>query len=293
MNEKNKGIIALVAIIGLIAFLIIIQAVSSGNKNQSLSGSYSTDYEAALTASGKQVLMLGRDGCGWCQKFRPHINYLSSKYGFTYYYADTDKLTTTELSALLEKLGVDVSSFGTPYVAILDSGEKVGEIGGYVEESALFTQLQSYGVIDSSASYVASEDTSSNTDTSTSEDEDNSVYTSLSFPDYNAYKQAYDGGEKMAIVLGQTGCGHCTTFKPIINSIASENNITIHYINLKNYSSEEVQNLLDTLSSYFDGVESWGTPLTLIVENGKVIDSQKGSADKETTVAFLKKNGLL
>lgn len=295
MNEKNKSIIALVVVIILIAFLVIIQAVSSEgtNRNTSYSGQYSEEYDIALTGEGKYVLLLGRDGCGWCQKFRPHINYLSSKYGFTYYYVDTDKLTTTELQSLLDRFGVEYSDFGTPYVAILDGGEKVGEIGGYVEEASLFTTLQNYGIISSDLEYEASETDASNEEESNTEKEDNSAYTHVSFSDYETYKAAYDKGDKMVIVLGQTGCGYCTSYKPVIDEVASLYPVSIHYLNLTEYSNTEAQDLISSLSSYFDGVESWGTPLTLIVENQTVVAAQKGSKDKDTLVTFLKDNGVI
>lgn len=296
MNEKKKSIVAIVIVIAVLAFFVIIQAVASNsNHNTTSKGNYSTSYEEAFKKEGKQVLMIGRAGCGWCQKFQPHINYLSSTYEFSYYYVDTDKLVTGELQSLLERLGVDTATFGTPYVAILENGQKIEEIGGYVEEESLFKTLQSTGIISTDENYVASgnEENEEESDKGQSANEDDSQYTSLSFPDYSTFKATYDKGDKMVVVLGQTGCGYCTNYKPIINEIAKENKITIHYVNLTKYSSDDVGNLLNDLASYFDGVESWGTPLTLIVEDQKVVASQKGSASKEATTEFLKENKVI
>ena len=51
--------------------------------------------------------------------------------------------------------------------------------------------------------------------------------------------------------------------------------------------------MVSSLSSYFKEHSSWGTPLTLIIENGSVVAAQSGYADKETTIEFYKANGII
>ena len=50
------------------------------------------------------------------------MKYLSEAYDFTYYYVDAAIMDTEELTELLEKVGVDIDNFGTPYVAFLENG---------------------------------------------------------------------------------------------------------------------------------------------------------------------------
>lgn len=299
MDEKKKSFIV-IAVIGALLFLLIIigviqrenQEKASDNKDQNQTnityeGKYSTSYNEAFSEEGKKLLYIGSSSCSVCTRFSPYIKYLSEKYNFTYYYIDAAKIDTEELKSVLEKVGQDIDDFGTPYLAFLENGEKYDEIPGYVTESALFSQLQKNGIIDSDETYVASDSSSSGSSSS-----DDSSYTSLSFIGYDKYKELYDRNEKFVVVLGQTGCGACSSFKPIINEIAKEKELTIYYVDMLKLEDDGAYKLMDSLS-YFKDLESWGTPLTLVIENKEVIASLKGSNTKDTTIKFFEENNLI
>ena len=306
MNEKKKGFIILAVIGVLLLLLIIIGVIQNKNKSvqrgdkpaSSYSGNYSTDYNKAFE-SGRNVLVIGSSQCGYSAKFVPYMNYLSEVYNFKYYYLDATTVTSSELSNLLEKVGESIEDFGTPHTVFLNNGEKIGDISGYVAESALFNYLQANEIISSDEKYVASKleddenstnNNSSNTDTSNNDSE---TYPNLTITEYEKFKEVYDSNQKSVIVLGQTSCGWCTRYKPVINEIAGEYQIPIYYININTYTSENYQNVVNSLSSYFKEHSSWGTPLTLIIENGSVVAAQSGYADKETTIEFYKANGII
>ncbi len=303
MDEKKKGRNVLI-VFGIIMFLIMVAFTiskeneqssfnSENSNNQSTTetyrGRYSTEYNDAFSGEGTKVLYIGRPTCSVCTRFTPLMNYLSEKYNFTYYYMNTDEVSSDELKAVLDKVGRDINDFGTPYVVFLENGEKKEDIPGYIAEESLFGKLQEHGIIDSSETYVASSSSSSSGSSSSSDD---SQYTNISFIDYKKYDEIYQSGKKSIVVLGQTGCGACNAYKPIIDEIAKEEGITIHYVDMRQLNDDEPSKLLGSLS-YFDNVESWGTPLTLIIENKKVVADQKGHNDKETTLEFFKTNGLL
>lgn len=307
MEEKRKGLIVVVVIETFLLILILIGFIQSKNTNQTsdnnsstntgtntnnYEGKVSKNYQEAFSKEGKQVLYIGRTGCGYCEAFTPYMNYLSETYNFTYYYLDTNDISSEELKTLLEKVGQDYEEFGTPYVVFLENGEKYDEIPGYIEEATLFEKLQTNGIIASDQVYISSESTVSNSDTS-STSEDDSSYTNLSFIDYNKYNEIYESNQKSIVVLGQTGCGACKSFKPVINEIAGENNVPINYLDLTQLSSEDANKVLDSLSSYLDTLDSWGTPFTLVIENKKVVSSLSGYNEKDTTVEFFKKQGFI
>jgi thiol-disulfide isomerase/thioredoxin len=95
-------------------------------------------------------------------------------------------------------------------------------------------------------------------------DED-SAYKNINFIKYDDFKHLYDNSDSTILVLGQTGCGYCTQYKPIIDEIAKEENLDINYLDISNLSETEWSNLMKDLDSYFKDNEEWGTPLTLIV----------------------------
>lgn len=304
MDEKKKGRNVLI-VFGIIVFLIMVAFTISNENNeqanysvdnnnqsttQTYKGKYSIEYNDAFSGDGTKVLYIGRTTCSVCTKFTPFMKYLSEKYNFTYYYMDTDEVTSEELKTVLGKVGQDINNFGTPYVVFLKNGEKLEEIPGYIAEESLFQKLQEHGIIGSDENYIASSSSSSSSSASSSSDD--SEYKNISFIDYKKYDEIYQSGKKTIVVLGQTGCGACNAYKPIIDEIAKEEEITINYVDMRQLGDEEPSKLLGSLS-YFDDVESWGTPLTLIIENKKVVADQKGYNAKETTVEFFKTNGLL
>lgn len=294
MNEKKKSMIIVAVMIGFLLLLLlfcIIQKPKDQNHGivdetkPEYSGKYTTDYESVFEGEGKKVLFVGSSTCGVCSEFTPYMKYLSETYDFTYYYIDAATINTVALEEVLEKIGKSIDDIGTPYMAFIENGKKYEELKGYASEAALFKVLQENGIIKEEETYVSS------TDASNGSSED-SAYTSLSFIDYDKYKEIYDSKEKSIVVVGQTGCGACTAFKPVINEIAKEYHVTIYFVNLTDWTESETYDLLNSLS-YFKDRETFGTPLTLIIENGDNIAEQEGHNTKETTVSFLKKHDLI
>lgn len=295
MNENKKILIVVGVMIGLLGILIIVGLLQKNSENKNLlnnenkenvsyNGKYSTDYEKAFEGENKKVLFIGSSSCSVCSEFTPQIKYLSEAYHFTYYYIDAATIKTEELEKVLEKLGQNIENIGTPYIAFLENGEKYEEVKGYLSEEGLFTTLQKNGIIEEGETYISSSEAEK---TNTTDDDSN-----LTFIDYEKYKEILAAKEKSIVVLGQTGCGACTSFKPIINEIAKEYGITIYFANLTDWNQSEISKLMDSLS-YFKERESFGTPLTLILENGDNIAEQQGYNSKETTVSFFQKNGFI
>ena len=298
MNENKKVVIAVSIILGLLLLLILVGVLQKNSSKQNdysvgntdtntYTGKYSTDYEKAVEGEGKKVLFIGSSSCGVCSEFTPYMKYLSEAYGFTYYYIDAATMNTNTLESVLEKVGKSLENIGTPYMAFIENGEKYEEVQGYLSESGLFSTLQKNGIIGENEVYISSSEASSNNSTGSTDD-----YEYLTFIDYDKYEEIYNSKEKAIVVLGQTGCGACTAFKPVINEIAKEYDLTIYFVNLTDWTKRETYDLMGSLS-YFKERESFGTPLTLILENGDNISEQEGHNSKAATIEFLKKEGFI
>lgn len=85
-----------------------------------------------------------------------------------------------------------------------------------------------------------------------------------------------ESGEKFMLLISQTGCGHCISFKPVFNDVLKENNLISYEINLTRLSLSE-RNLLDGL------VRVSGTPTTVVFENGVENNNYRivGNASKD------------
>lgn len=297
MNENKKVVIAIAVIMGSLLLLILIGLLQKdlskqndynddNSGNITYNGKYTTDYGKAFEGEGKKVLFIGSSSCGVCSEFTPYMKYLSEAYDFTYYYIDAATMNTNTLETVLGKVGKTLDNIGTPYMAFIENGKKYEEVQGYLSESGLFSTLQKNGIIGEEETYISSIEASSGSNNETNE------YQNLTFIDYDKYKEIYDSKEKAIIVLGQTGCGACTAFKPVINEIAKEYDLTIYFVNLTDWTKRETYDLMGSLS-YFKERESFGTPLTLILENGDNISEQEGHNSKAATIEFLKKEGFI
>ena len=88
--------------------------------------------------------------------------------------------------------------------------------------------------------------------------------------------------ESFTLVVGQTTCSHCQSFIPKISEVAEENNLTIYLIEIDLLSRSDH----DRFREIFDVP---ATPMTLIIEDGVVVDSLRGDTDKTQIEEFLLK----
>ena len=96
--------------------------------------------------------------------------------------------------------------------------------------------------------------------------------------------------EKNIILIARPTCSYCEMFTPILKEAADDMNLVINYVNTDEFSSDDWEKFESSLSYFSEN--DWGTPLTLIVQNGKVVADNSGYTDIETIKTFFKNNGL-
>lgn len=107
--------------------------------------------------------------------------------------------------------------------------------------------------------------------------------------------QYYDFIEKMenkddfVLLLSQTGCSHCTNYKPKLKSVANDYKIMVYYIEVDLLTDNE----FDVLSSY---INFTGTPTTVFIKDG-VEDSESsrinGDSSIDKIIATFRRNGYI
>lgn len=128
---------------------------SSGIISEEVSNPYLADdnnevvaaFNKVFSSSEPKVIYIGRPSCGYCTKFSPILEDVSEKYDFEYYYINSDEITEIELVTILTKLGVSTTSFGTPYLAVVQNSKVKSEQPGYVEKETLVEFLEEYDII--------------------------------------------------------------------------------------------------------------------------------------------------
>ncbi len=103
---------------------------------------------------------------------------------------------------------------------------------------------------------------------------------------YQELQEIINKDEKSIIFVGRNDCGHCLSYKPIVEKVAKNNNLKVYYINTNKVAEESKENS-EALWTFFD---TDATPTTAIVGSGKLIAREIGSLKEQQLLAFLKAN---
>ena len=150
-------------------------------------------------------------------------------------------------------------------------------------------------VIGASVGVSHMDKTKSNNKTTTTESSSDSSQTALEQAGFNKvsideYLNLIKSSDKQIILIARPTCGYCEKYTPILKQAMEDMNLTINYVNTDNFSSDDwskFQNSFDYLAS-----NEWGTPLTLIVQNGEIVDKNNGYVELDAIKEFFTKNGL-
>ena len=112
----------------------------------------------------------------------------------------------------------------------------------------------------------------------------------LNYIGIDEYKKLVSGKENSIIVVGQSTCTYCVNAKVILNDIVASNGTKVNYLNVT-YLDDDAKKEFISSFDYFSG--SWGTPLTLIVKDGKIVDKLEQMVSKDEYISFFEKNGVL
>lgn len=101
------------------------------------------------------------------------------------------------------------------------------------------------------------------------------------------------------IYLARPGCSWCQKEDPIIRSVGSKNKLKIYYLDATPFLSgiedapytEDGLKLINSDEDWFKG--EFGTPNTLIVKNGKIIDGVNGYVEKKQLEDLFERNGFM
>lgn len=146
-------------------------------------------------------------------------------------------------------------------------------------------------VVNTIALFISLGDPKPNTNTSGSESEESYEYDVSMFKevDKDGYMDAFNKDEINVVYLGRATCGYCVQFLPTLQEAQETYDYKTLYIDTDKLSENDLKAILETMNLDFD---TFGTPTTAIVKNGKVLDTQIGYSDYDTFAAMLVENGL-
>ena len=96
------------------------------------------------------------------------------------------------------------------------------------------------------------------------------------------------------IYIARPGCGYCQQQEPIMKAVVNEYNLTVHYLNTDNLTNENMSYIFKLDEKLFgENGKNFGTPTTLIVKKGEIVDSVIGLTQIKDLVTFFKENGFI
>lgn len=108
---------------------------------------------------------------------------------------------------------------------------------------------------------------------------------------YEEIIEKIDNKDSFVLLISQTTCTHCASYKPKLEDVANEYKINIYYIDIDLLEEDEYDELNSRLS-----FASSGTPLTIFLKNGEektVANRIKGDSSSDKIIKKLKSNGFI
>lgn len=102
------------------------------------------------------------------------------------------------------------------------------------------------------------------------------------------FEKKFNSKERIVIYYASPSCSFCKLQTPILETIASDYNMKYYYLDSSKLSNSQRNKVLKTLE-----LKEHATPSTVVVENGKVVDSVVGYVSGTEYVEFLKNAGML
>lgn len=273
-SQKKKSIIIVafltILLIALIAILVISKLPSKEAKITV------ENFDKYYNSKELKVIYYASSECGYCSLETPILESIAEDYDIDYLYVDSSKLSSEQRKLVTSKLDIEGA---TPTTVVVKNGRIIDTQVGYLDGTNYVEFFKNAGVVSEDAVY---------------KDEQY-----LSFIDYSEYKELIDKGDIFVVVIGQTGCSHCIATKPVLNKIAGKYNIEINYIDITTLTEEDSSSLISGLknldysdSEYLES-GSIGTPLTLVIKNGKVVDYINGETTNSKFVKMFKSSGVI
>ena len=279
-KEKKKSVIITVILavvaVALIAVFTIIELRENGIIGTSESKEELKEFYEVFNSKERQIIYYASPSCSYCVLQTPILETIADDYDLDYYYLDASILGLNQKNEVIKQLGIEGK---TPTTVVVEEGEVIDVALGYTQGKDYVEFLIDAEVLPEDAEYSGEK--------------------YITAVDYDKYKELITDNDMHIIVIGQTSCSHCIAFKPTINTVAKDYNVTINYLNLTEMNEEESKEFFNELDDYgYNDPEfledgSFGTPTTLIVENGKVKDYISGQRTISQLVREFTKAGLI
>lgn len=105
------------------------------------------------------------------------------------------------------------------------------------------------------------------------------------------YEQKFKSTDTEIVYIGRPSCPHCQSFQPKLKTYADNYDFNYLYVNTDEINSATLENILSKAEI---NSENFGTPYTIVIKDGKVVDTQNGDVPAEKNLfEFLQRNNFI
>ena len=147
-------IVVLLIVLGVFAKFNIKENINISNSGIVLEGTSGyieityDEYEEKIDNNEHFVVVISREGCTYCELYKPVVEEVTDKYNIPIYYLDLYHMTKNEQIRLSTSNDYLMeNSWGTPTTLYMHGEEVIDAIGGYVDEEGLEDFLDNYFVM--------------------------------------------------------------------------------------------------------------------------------------------------
>ena len=130
----------------------------------------------------------------------------------------------------------------------------------------------------------------------------------FTYIELDEYLKYLNDSEARIIYVARPDCSYCQMESPIVKKLASKYNLTLYYLDTTNFVehdedgkvvydsegyavySEDGKKFMASAEVYNNG---WGTPNTIIVKDGKIVDGIYGYVEESELKTLFKNNGFI
>lgn len=255
MNEKKKSLIVLGVLLVLFTVIIVAVIMSLMQSAKKLE-----EIEKVMNSKTPQIVYLSKPTCYYCNLIEPITTFLEEEYELEYHHIDTGNLSNAELTKVLDIMNINVETFGTPYIAIVQNGEIIGEQVGYTDEDVLFNLFKTHNLIEGD--------------------------TSLNMNYVENLDNIWNDDKASLVLVGTSGDTATIDARLSLLELAKNHSLEINYFDTAMLETNDAYN---ELLNKLDGND---LPVLVIIKDGKVISKTTKTALQEYE-SFLDQNGYI
>lgn len=253
-SEKTKlyltGGLLVVLCVGLISFAVY----TLYSKKSVLTKTSVTEIKEMINNGDKFVLEIASTTCGACTAFRPTIEKVVKDNDIKVYVIYTDKISESDR----EELFKTINFVYTPTVTFFDGG--VESFAYRIEGNASYDKV-----------------------VSTLKKLDYIKDPKISTVTVGKVSEMVNNGDKFILEITSSSCEACTEFKPTLEKVVNDNELTIYAVDIDKLSESDKEQLFEivnfnstpTLAFFDDGTEEFTYRITGNTEYNNIVSTLK------------------